>query len=71
MNGFYDATKTQKMPAYGHALDPMDAWAIVAYLRVLQETRALKIDAIPEAERATLQANKPAPAPLGVSGGKP
>lgn len=30
----------QRMPAYGHALDARDTWAIVAYIRVLQAMRA-------------------------------
>ncbi len=63
--GFYDATKTQKMPGYAHALDAVDAWAVVAWLRVLQESKngtpadipADKVQAM-NTQRAELQAAK-------------
>lgn len=37
-HGFRDATGAEKMPGYGHALSAYDSWAVVAWLRVLQET---------------------------------
>jgi len=36
-NGLYTPDGQIRMPAYKHAIDELDAWAIVAYLRVLQE----------------------------------
>lgn len=42
-----------KMPGYGHALSVHDAWAVVAYLRVLQQT--VPIDQVPEGDRAALE----------------
>ncbi len=64
-NGVYDAQGNNKMPAYGHALSERDAWAVVAYIRALQEARGATLNdpAIPEAQRDALSKNKPAPAP--------
>lgn len=36
-HGFNDATGAQKMPGYAHAMSAYDTWAVVAWLRVLQE----------------------------------
>ncbi len=64
-NGVYDAQGNNKMPAYGHALSERDAWAVVAYIRALQEARGARLDdpGIPEAQREALGRSKPAPAP--------
>lgn len=64
-NGFFDAQGVNKMPGYGHALSERDAWAVVAYIRVLQTARGAHLDdpAIPEAQRDALSRSKPAPAP--------
>lgn len=62
----------QKMPPYGHALNEMQAWAVVAYFRTLQEARAVPLSEVPESERPALEAKlraaaaaavPPAPAP--------
>lgn len=45
----------QKMPGYAHALSERDAWAITAYIRVLQETRLGTPDDIPADQRARLE----------------
>lgn len=34
--GLWSPDGSNRMPAYGHAVDEQDAWAIVAYIRVLQ-----------------------------------
>lgn len=34
--GLWSPDGSNRMPAYGHAIDEQDAWAIVAYIRVLQ-----------------------------------
>lgn len=59
-----------KMPPYGQSITEPDAWAIVAYIRVLQEWQGGKISEVPAAEReglikareAWMAANPPAPA---------
>lgn len=35
--GLWSPDGTNRMPAYGHAVDEQDAWAIVAYIRTLQK----------------------------------
>jgi mono/diheme cytochrome c family protein len=35
-DGLWSPDGTNRMPAYGHAVDQQDAWAIVAYIRTLQ-----------------------------------
>src|SRR5690606_28449424 len=34
--GLKNPDGSTRMPAYGHALDAQDAWAVVAYIRALQ-----------------------------------
>ncbi len=46
----------QKMPGYAHALNEMQAWAVVAYFRTLQESRSVPIADVPESERPALEA---------------
>jgi mono/diheme cytochrome c family protein len=59
-----------KMPGYAHALTERDTWAIVAYIRVLQESVPLKD--VPDARRKQLEdeVNKlpPPPAAPGATG---
>lgn len=43
------------MPSYAHAVDENDAWAIVAYVRVLQESRSGTLQDVPEQERPALE----------------
>jgi mono/diheme cytochrome c family protein len=62
-DGYYDAATAQKMPGYAHALSMRDSWAVVAWIRVLQEARSVPMNEIPAEERDRLNASKPAPAP--------
>lgn len=81
-----DATITRKlagrkMPGYAHALNAHDAWAVVAYIRVLQETQRGTLGDAPADARARLEADKaklppppaaPAPAkPAPAAGAAP
>jgi mono/diheme cytochrome c family protein len=64
--GVYDvdpATQARRyrMPAYGHAINERDAWAIVAYLRALQASWTKDLASIPPDQRAALD-RKPRPA---------
>ena len=43
------------MKPYGHQVDVADRWAIVAYIRVLQRSRAASIEDVPQAERDALR----------------
>lgn len=54
-NGLYGPDGAQKMPGYAHALNEYDAWAVVAYFRVLQESRAGSLEDVPENERSQLK----------------
>lgn len=64
-NGVPDATagKPPKMPGYAHALSVRDTWAIVAYIRTLQEMDKGVASDIPAAERESLEAKRVKPAP--------
>lgn len=69
-NGFTDGSKAQKMPGYAHALSNRDAWAVVAWLRVLQESRAVPMAEVPKEQMDKLNASRPAPAaPANDKGG--
>lgn len=61
-NGLYTPDGSIRMPSYKHAIDELDAWAIVAYLRVLQEAHNADPSAI---DASTLGAlgERPAPEP--------
>lgn len=74
----------QKMPPYAHALNEMQAWAVVAYFRTLQESRAVPLSDVPESERPALEeklraaataasapAGTPAPAPSAAPASTP
>lgn len=53
-----------KMPAYGHAVNAHDAWAIVAYFRTLQAAYNANLGDVPDARRQELERARPtAPAP--------
>lgn len=43
-----------RMPAYGERIGPRDAWAVVLYLRALQETRRGEMADVPESLRRDL-----------------
>jgi len=65
-NGVMDpGTGELKMPSYAHALNERDAWAVVAYIRALQETyTGGAISAIPDEKlRQELMNKMPAPTP--------
>lgn len=57
----------RKMPGYSHALSERDAWAIVAYIRVLQESQRGTLNDVPADVRSKLEDYKaklpPPPAP--------
>ena len=55
-NGLQDPNGNLRMPSYGHALDETEAWAVVAYIRTLEQARGVPIDSdlIPDAERQKL-----------------
>jgi mono/diheme cytochrome c family protein len=63
----------RKMPGYSHALSAHDAWAIVAYIRVLQETQRGTLNDAPAEARARLEAEKAKvpPAPAAPTGAPP
>lgn len=74
LNGIKDPnTGAIKMPPYRHALTERDAWAVVAYIRVLQET--VPLDQVPAEQRQTLEAERaklpPAPQPAGAAPAAP
>jgi len=54
------------MPAYGHALNEQDAWAVTAYVRALQESGRGTINDVPEAQRGTLNRSRPPATPGGT-----
>lgn len=53
----------QLMPPYGHAINEHDAWAIVAYVRVLQALRTTNLNEIPAADMDRLRKSPPPPPP--------
>ncbi len=65
-----EITGANRMPAYGHNISADDAWAIVAYIRVLQASQNVSPDdaSIPDSQRSLLTRSRPAaPASEGVS----
>lgn len=62
----------RKMPGYAHALSEHDAWAIVAYIRVLQESQHGSLNDVPADVRSKLEDYKsklpPPTAPTGATG---
>jgi mono/diheme cytochrome c family protein len=46
------------MYPYGDRIQPVDRWAIAAYIRVLQVSHDARISDVPEQARAQLEANK-------------
>ncbi|MBX3357953.1 MAG: cytochrome c [Phycisphaeraceae bacterium] len=68
--GLYDDNpetheRVYRMPAYGHAVSEKDAWAIVAYLRVLQASQTTDLRAVPAEKRAELERTRVKPAATG------
>jgi mono/diheme cytochrome c family protein len=60
-NGVIDQTGAVKMPAYNHAVEERDAWAIVAYLRTLQASHVTDLSEVPEEKRGELERSRPLP----------
>lgn len=67
----------QKMPGYAHALSEHEAWAVVAYFRVVQAAAdGVPLSDVPEKERAVLEQQRlkappPAPSPTPASPAQP
>lgn len=76
-NGIPDTAKLgeYKMPAYGHAINESDAWAVVAYIRALQASRDAAAADLPPGKAEELEKlrrpNAAAPAGAATTGGKP
>ncbi len=65
-NGLWnEITGANRMPAYGHNISPEETWAIIAYMRALQASQSMAVDApgIPESARAELLRRRPEPEP--------
>jgi mono/diheme cytochrome c family protein len=54
MDGIVRPDGTIAMPSYGHALSARDGWAVVAYIRVLQEAHQGTLEDVPEPRRQEL-----------------
>lgn len=49
------------MPAYGDQIPPADRWAIVAYVKALQQSQAASLEDVPDPERARLLSRQQEP----------
>jgi len=58
--GLWSPDGSNRMPGYGHALDEMDAWAVVSYIRALQVARGSDWADLPPEDQAEL--GRPTPA---------
>ena len=47
------------MPSYGHEMPPADRWAVVAYVRALQESQDARAEDLPATERERLATYNP------------
>lgn len=63
--GVWAPDGTNKMPGYKHAINEMDAWAVVAYLRTIQKARGSSWDELTPDQQAALGRPTPAPEPEG------
>jgi mono/diheme cytochrome c family protein len=61
--GVWSADGANRMPGYKHAVDPMDAWAIVSYLRALQRSQTATPDDLTPSERDRLLVGTGVPVP--------
>lgn len=59
------------MPSYAHAISERDAWAIVAYVRALQASRRMDLEALPAEVRSRLTSLRPTDQRAGGVGGAP
>ena len=48
----------RKMPGYAGQIKPQDRWAIVAYVRALQQSQNASIDSVPEDQRDQIEKKK-------------
>lgn len=64
-NGVWGPDGANKMPSYRHALSEDDAWAVVAYVRALQDAASAKIEDVPAGMRGELEATRNAPPTSG------
>ncbi|MGQ0626709.1 MAG: c-type cytochrome [Phycisphaerales bacterium] len=63
-----------KMPAYGHAINEKDAWAVVAYIRAMQDAYSVPLssDRISPTDREKLKTTRPTSVPgAGVNPANP
>lgn len=63
-----------KMPSYRSQVSERDAWAIVAYFRALQRSRAFPVDQVPETLKGELERTRgqtPPPKPAAPAPGAP
>lgn len=60
-NGLVDQTGAQKMPAYGHAVDEKEAWAIVAHLRAIQASWTTDLGQLSREAKDQLERSRKAP----------
>lgn len=58
-DGLWGADGANRMPAYKHAIEEQDAWAIVAYVRALQASQGVAFDALDPADQARLEGGNP------------
>ncbi|MEM1184106.1 MAG: cytochrome c [Planctomycetota bacterium] len=58
--GVWATDGANRMPGYKHAVDPMEAWSIVGYLRALQRSQNATPADLTPAERDQLAASLPA-----------
>ncbi len=65
----YGVEHGAKMPGYAHALSADDGWAIVAYIRALQESRRGTLADVPEEQRRILDRQRGGNANAGTERG--
>jgi mono/diheme cytochrome c family protein len=53
-DGLVGPDGANRMPGYKHALNPMDAWAVVAYVRALQQSQGASWNDLPPEEQQRL-----------------
>ncbi|MEM0982656.1 MAG: cytochrome c [Planctomycetota bacterium] len=58
LNGVWGVDGANRMPGYAHAIDEMEAWAIVAYLRALQTSQSASLDELDAGDRQRLEATR-------------
>jgi len=58
-DGLWGPDGSNRMPAYGYAIDEHDAWAIVAYIRALQASADVPFDLLDPADQARIEGGNP------------